>query len=84
MSSKPKQQNNLDFESLQLDNGQQPMAQQNIVDNIVGISSRSKSKIDYSAKLNEYQNERDYENPMKQKQPIQNVNDLMVKIQMRI
>ena len=77
--------NNLDFSNLQLGNapqqmmGQPMMPHNSIIDNIAGISSRNGEKIDYSSRLNEYENERDYDNPMKQQMPLRSVNEMMGK-----
>lgn len=79
--------NNLDFSNLQLGNapqqmmgqGQPMMPQNSIIDNVAGISSRNGEKIDYTARLTEYENERDYDNPMKQQMPVRSVNEMMGK-----
>ena len=76
----PAKQNNLDFSNLQLDDGQQAMIrQQSVVDNISGISSRNGEKIDFTARLNDFQAERDYDDPMKQQMPLRSVNEIMGK-----
>ena len=74
-----KKSNNFDFSSLELGNNLQNSTpgnnnnnnyNPNLVDNISGMASRNEERVNYSSKLEELQNDRNYQNP--QQNPMQN------------
>ena len=79
MASKKPVSNNNDFSHLTLDGGDGNNV--DIVNNIAGISSRNGEKIDFSSKMKEYQNNRQYDDPMRQRNEnqIKSVNEMIGK-----
>ena len=74
-----KKSNNFDFSSLELGNNLQNSTpgnnnnnnyNPNLVDNIAGMASRNEERVNYSSKLEELQNDRNYQTP--QQNPMQN------------
>ena len=54
--------NNMDFSNLKLEEDDNIYQKTNIVDNVMGLSSRNEPRVDFSSKMDQYENERNYSN----------------------
>ena len=60
--------NNMDFSNLKLEEDDNIYQKTNIVDNVMGLSSRNEPRVDFSSKMDQYENERNYSNSTNQNQ----------------
>jgi hypothetical protein len=67
--------NNMDFSNLKLEEDDNIYQKTNIVDNVMGLSSRNEPRVDFSSKMDQYENERNYSNSTNQNQN-QNQNNM--------